>query len=443
MKILKKMTFVWIACLLGVLSACGGGSGSGDVKSETSNVKKEPVELVMFYPFPADWPPDLFETVYAEPIKKKFPHVTIKFMTGVNGSTVPELITAGQKIDILFTSSGATYGQLINNGLHYDISSLIKKYNFDLNKIDPAIVSVGRKLAEDKGIYGLPVYVPPSTMYYNKDIYDKFGVAYPKDGLNWDELFDISSKLSRMDGGTQYVGLGASYGHLSLLNQWSLKLVDPATNRTTIDKDERWKSFVDNLVRFYKISGVAQSAKTWSEPNERNRFIKDRTVAMFLAQTAFFTETELTGLNWDLASYPVFKDKPGVGPQSYPISFYVTSQSDHKAQAFEVAAFLASEEFQLPNVKAGRFLTALKEPSIKSSFGSESPLYKGKNVKAMQPQTYAPTEAISKYNVNVQTEINAGITSIFTTNKDVNTMLREAAEKANKKIDELLAPEKK
>jgi multiple sugar transport system substrate-binding protein len=436
-----------MAGLLAVLSACGGGQvGLGDAggsKETTAKVNKEPAELTIFYPFPADWPPEVFERVFAEPIKKKFPHVTIKYISAVKGSSIPELITAGQKLDIVFTSIGATFAQLIDNALQYDITPLIKKYNYDLDKLDPAMIEVGRKLAEDKGIYGLPVYVPPSTMYYNKDLFDKFGAAYPKDGVTWDELYELANKLTRSDGGVQYVGLGSSYGHLTLLNQLSLPMIDVPTKKAMIDKDERWKPFVENLVRFYKFPGVAQVSSSWSEPHERNRFIKDRTVAMFLAQTALFTETELTGFSWDFAAYPVFKDKPTVGPQAYPVNFYVTSQSEHKDQAFEVVAFLASEEFQAASVRAGSFLSTLKDTALRSSFGVNSTLYKGKNVKAMQPQTYAPPGSIHKYNATVQSEINVGIVDVVKTGKDVNTMLRGAAEKANIKIDTLEAAAKK
>jgi len=429
---LKRTLLVATACLPAVLSSCGGMSTSGVSTKDTAQQSREPAELTIFYPFPADWPPDLFEKVFTQPIQQKFPHVTVKYIPAVKGSSIKELLTAGQKVDIIFTSSGATFGQLIDNGLQYDISPLIKKYNYDLSKLDPTVVDMARKLAGDKGIYGLPVFVLPSTMYYNKDIFDKFGVPYPKDGMTWDELYELSKQLSRSDGQVQYVGLGASFGHMATLNQYSLPLVDPATMTTTINKDDRWKSFVQNIIRFYQLPGVAGVSKSWSEPHERNRFVKDRTVAMFLAQTALYTEEELTNMNWDFAAYPVMADKPEIGAQAYPINFYVTSQSEHKEQAFEVISYLTSEEFQSMNVKQGRFLTALNDKTIRASFGKENPLYQGKNVKALQPQRYAPPAVPTKYNGMVG--INAGIIDMINTNKDINTMLREVAEKANKSI---------
>ncbi|CAG7625709.1 ABC transporter substrate-binding protein [Paenibacillus allorhizosphaerae] len=441
MKLLKRMLVATTACLPFVLSSCGGTDINGVSNKDTAQESREPTELTIFYPFPADWPPDLFEKVFTQPIQQKFPHLTIKYIPAVKGSSIKELITAGQKVDIIYTSSGSTFGQLIDNDLQYDISPLIKKYNYDLNKLDPTVVDMARKLAGDKGIYGLPVLVLPSTMYYNKDIFDKFGVAYPKEGITWDELYELSKQLSRSDGQIQYVGLGASFGHMATLNQYSLPLVDPVTKTTTIDKDERWKSFVQNIVRFYQIPGVASVSKSWSEPHERNRFVKDRTVAMFLAQTALYTEEELSNMNWDFASYPVMADKPGIGAQAYPINFYITSQSEHKEQAFEVISYLTSEEFQSRNVKQGRFITALNDKSIRASFGKENPLYQGKNVKALQPQNYAPPAVPNQYNGMVG--INSGIIDIINTGKDINTMLREVAEKANKSIADAEAAKSK
>ncbi|CAG7612081.1 hypothetical protein PAESOLCIP111_01478 [Paenibacillus solanacearum] len=401
---------------------------------EGSNVKKDPVELVVYFPFPADWPEEDFFKTFGEPIQKKFPHITIKF---INSGKTQELITSGQTIDILFASIGASQAHLLDLGLESDISPEIKKFNYDLNRLEPTMVDAARKMADGKGIYGLPVYVPPSAIYYNKDLFDKFGVPYPKDDMTWDELFELSKKMTRNDGGTQYYGLASSYGHLATMNQMSIPLVGP-DKTATFDKDDRWKTFVDNLIRFYRLPGF-EVFKTGdlSESAERNRFFKNRNIAMFIATTALHNEKEVQDMNFDIASFPVYKDKPQAGPQPYPINFYITSQSQKRDDAFEVIAYLTSEEFQMKPIKEGKLLTALANKTIRAQFGTESSLYKGKNVKALQPNNYSPLGAYSKYTSTASGEINTGLRDAIVNKKDTNTLLREAAERANKKIQEL------
>ena len=157
---------------------------------------------------------------------------------------------------------------------------------------------------------------------------------------------------------------------------------------------------------------------------------------MFLAITALHNEVEVGDMNFDIASYPMFKDQPQAGPQPYPIFWYVTSMSEHKDDAFEAIAYLTSEEFQLKNVRKGVFLSTLADKSIREQFGAETVLYKGKNVKALQPSVYSPMGRFTPYNTLVSVELNTGIRESITNRKDTNTLLREAAERANKKIQE-------
>jgi ABC-type glycerol-3-phosphate transport system substrate-binding protein len=436
MRMVKKALLMFgIACTT-MLSACNSGGTGNAPNGESQSVKKDPVELVVYHPFPQDWNEEEFMKTFGEPVKQKYPHISFKFIAG---GKIQDLITAGQKIDIIYVSIGATPANLMDNNLVYDITHLINKNKYDHTRLEPTMVDAAKKLAGGNAMYGLPVLVPPSTIYYNKDIFDKFGVGYPKDGMTWDELFDLSKKLTRSEGGVPYLGLASSYGHLATMNQYSLPLVDPATKKATFDTDEKWKLFAENLTRFYKIPGYSLQANQMSEPNERNRFFKERNIAMFLATTALHTEKELGDMNWDLASFPTMKDLPGVGPQPYPIYYYVTSTSEHKEDAFDVISYLTTEEYQTQQSKLGKFLTVLNKKEIRQVFGQDNPLFKGKNIKALQPDKYAAPGGVNKYNGTASGELNTILKEVNMGNKDINTALREAAEKANKKIQELEA----
>ena len=432
-------------CSFLLLAACSpsanpvGSTGEGGV----STPKKDPVELVVYFPFVADWNEEQFMQAFGNPIQQKFPHVRIRYITGGGGqgTSVAERLAAGERIDILFASVSATPPHLLENALQYDISPLIKKYNYDVGPLDPSMVETARKMAEG-GIYGLPVYVPPAAIYYNKDIFDKFGVPYPKDGITWDELFELNKRLTRKEGDVQYFGLGSSYGHFVQFNQRSIPLVDTATKKATFATDPRWKGFLENFLRFYQIPGFELQSNQMSEPNERNRFFKDRIIAMFLAMTALHQSTEINDMNWDLAPFPVFADNPGVGPQANPTYFYVTTMSEHKDQAFEVIAYLTSPEFQAPRAREGRFLTTLTDRTIRESFGKENPMYQGKNVKAFWPLKYASAGSVNKYNSTASGELQTAIKDVLLQKTDLNTALREAAERMNKKIEEAEAAAK-
>lgn len=73
------------------------------------------------------------------------------------------------------------------------MKDLIKRHNIDLSRFEPSIISALEKMSGG-GLYGLPLYNDRMALYYNKDIFDKFGVPYPKDGMTWDEVIELSIK---------------------------------------------------------------------------------------------------------------------------------------------------------------------------------------------------------------------------------------------------------
>jgi ABC-type glycerol-3-phosphate transport system substrate-binding protein len=156
---------------------------------------------------------------------------------------------------------------------------------------------------------------------------------------------------------------------------------------------------------------------------------------MFLAVTALHSAAELGDMNWDLASFPVFSKDP-IGPQAYPFYFYVTTMSDHKDQAFEVISYLTSEEYQTARAKEGTLLPTLNDRKIRQQFGQNNTLYKGKNVKALQPDKYAPAGSVNPYTKSAGDDLGTGIKDMLLQGKDMNTMLRETADKVNKKIEQ-------
>lgn len=435
----KKSAIALLSGSLLLLAACSNGSG-GQAQTDKSAkpedkkeaaVNKELVELV-FYDGVSDYTEERFMREIGEPIKKKFPHVTPKFSPFTKLTQVQDLISAGQAPDIIFASSGL-FNDVINKyNMQTDIMPLIQKYKYDLSKIDPVSVDMMKEISKG-GMYALPTLMSPSPIYYNKDIFDKFGVPYPKDDMTWDDLYELAKKVTRKDGSQQYYGFMVSFQHLMVRNQFSLNLVDPATETTSF-ADEKWNKMTANIARFYELDGVEPNAQKLGAAQQRVMFTKEKTLAMWMPVSTLLTGQELEGMNWDMAQFPEFKELPGVGPQPYPISFYITTTNKHKDQSFEVIAYLASEEYQLPMVKQGQFPTALTSPALRTSFGQDTTMYKGKNIKAMLPAKYAKASAFTKFNNLSRNQLQGALEANVLQKKDLNTALREAAERSNAAI---------
>lgn len=399
-------------------------------------VVQEPVDLVFYYTSPADWTEESFMRVFGDAIHKKFPYITPKFRNNVKGASLEELIAAKEQVDVVFASTGLT-SRLTVVDMQYDITPLMKEANYDESAIAPPVLEAGRIIAEG-GLYGLPVYTVPATMYYNKEILDKFGLDFPRDGMTWDEVYQLSRNLHRKDGDVQYVGLRASLGHFLHLNQLSMNMVESATTRADFSGD-RWREFFNNIVRFYHTPDGATPKADLNLNKQREAFFAQRTAGLWLALTNLHTSPELdNSFDWDVASFPTFAGTD-VGPQPYPTYFYITVTSDHKKQAFDAVAYLTTKEFQLQRSQEGELLTILNDPEVRNAFGQGDSIYKGKNVQALMPRAYAAPANITRFDGTVRGELEKVIMSVIVGEMDINTGLRTAEEESNKKIEAALS----
>ncbi|MBP1997053.1 ABC transporter substrate-binding protein [Paenibacillus eucommiae] len=452
----KKWGRYILASILTVslLTACSGNAGVEPVNTETTKVKEslkpqespkpqEPVEITIMHHNGA-WSEEQTAKAFAEPIMKKYPHIKVKAI-GFKGKSLDEelaeMVVTGNLPDLIMTTAGLGYDTTIRKYKgEYDLSPLIQQYNYDLDQLDPAALQVVQNLSGNKELYSLPIYMSPNTLYYNKAIFEKFGVAFPKEGMTWDDVYDLTKKLTRNENGVQYRGFMLSGFHLMRLNQVSQKMFDSTEEKVAFDTPE-YKNYLKDIFRIYDLPGydmdqVLQAANL-------DLFLKDQTVAMLEPGGVLIDEEALAGLGdqWDFTSFPSLKDKAGAGYQPYPFIISMFNSSKHKEEAFQAMAYLTSAEFQTEATKQGKLLPVLKDKSMVALFGQDSAFYKGKNVGALLPKQFTPVpdEPSSEYTSIAQSELMNIYASAVHGRVELNTAFREATESANKKIQEMKA----
>lgn len=431
---------VSILLVLALTTACGGGEqkpAASEQQQESGG--KEPVELVLYST--AATSEEEVQKKFIDPVQEKFPNIKIKYIKKEGGTAtdIDQLIAARQPIDIYYESVNF-FMTVKNYQLAYDMTDLIKKHNIDLNAFEPTMIDYAKAMSGN-GIYGLPVWSENVILFYNKDIFDKFGVPYPKNGMTWDEVHDLAKKLTRSDGGKQYVGFVASPAHTLRANQFSLTFLDPKTDKATINSSaDKWKQ----LYQTYYVTpsndpgykSLIQSLK--NKLPYKDQFQVDRNLAMFAYLSQLdWADSRAEGMNWDIVSLPTFKDMPGVGSSAYPFYWGVTAQSQHKDEAMEVIKLLTGKEYQTKQVRSGT-MTALKDDGIKKQFGQDSK-YTNKNLSAVFYNKYAPLPAKSMYEGDAQKPYEDAVHEAALGDTDLNTLFRKIEEAANKAVDEAKA----
>lgn len=434
--------WIWVIVLV-LIAACGtGGNGTqtestqepgseGENQAEEEakgedESPREPVELV-FYSTSGDFDTNEFMAMFGDKIAEQFPHVTPKYIELGQETGLDKLIMSGETIDIIYLSSGQTQN-LLKYDLQYDISDLIGEFDYDLSRVEPTALEIQRMLAGG-GIYGLPVFNNTVTLYYNRDIFDEFGVAYPKDGLTWDELYELAKSVSN----DQYQGITLSLNHNMLINQLSIPHTDEEDNPTFLTDD--FRKLFTTWTRFYQTPGNEVDSNTVRYGAQVDGFDKEKRIAMFLGLAALGPARFQDHLNWDVASYPVLDEKPNVGPQPYPTYFYITELSEHKEEAFEVISYLTSDEFQQHLAQNGLF-PALDDRKMMEYFGENISYLQDKNLNGFLPEEFAMPAKLSEFQSVSASALTQAFNAVLLNEKDINTALRHAAEQANKAIEE-------
>ena len=92
------------------------------------------------------------------------------------------MIAAGTPPDIWSQWGPSGFQDYVKRGLVADLTPYIQKDNFDLTDFVPSVLDIYKVNGK---VMGLPILTTGSFIFYNKDLFDAAGVAYPT--TNWDD----------------------------------------------------------------------------------------------------------------------------------------------------------------------------------------------------------------------------------------------------------------
>jgi multiple sugar transport system substrate-binding protein len=375
-----------------------------------------------------------FADLIADPVHKKYPNVTIEIVRNGKGQTAPDLVAAGNFPDFIFGDS-RYINDYIDLGLATDLQELAKRNNVDLAKFDPVIMETLKHYSAKRETFALPFSMNFAANFYNKDIFDKFGVPYPKDGMTFDELIELGKKVARTEDGVQYRAIDPN----SITNfgtALAVPFIDKKTGKADMTTDG-WKKLIQTYMNInlnipnnrYDIGKKATGA-----------FIKDKTEAMFLAFGGLLGSinqavTDGDPLNWDVVSYPQYKDMPGKGWEVNAHVMLISTVTKHPNEIMQILSLITDKEHQLAMTKQGR-LSALNDPEMKKNFAGDLASTKGKNIQGIFKVTHTPGADRTTDDDLVRPFLTKAIDQILKGKSDINTALAEATDNANKALEE-------
>ena len=207
-----------VASLMGMTSLSGCGS--------SNNAQEENPKSIKIWHYEEDngamgkaWKKamDIFEEetgVKVEFEKKSFEQIRQTASQVLNSDDAPDVME--------YNKGNATAGLLASQGLLSNLNDYVKQYKWD-KKISGSLADTGKY--NDKGVmgsgdwYGITNYGEDVVMYYNKDMFDKYGIEIP---TTMDELETAMQKFK--DNGITPLSEGvAEYPLQHLWCSWSCK----------------------------------------------------------------------------------------------------------------------------------------------------------------------------------------------------------------------------
>lgn len=419
---------------LSVLAACASQEEAAEEKP-AEPIDQTPASLTIFNANYANV--DVFKKQFVAPVTKKYPFITLEVVSNTPDSRIETLIATRNIPDLVVGGGPAFAQQLLDLNYAAKLDPLIQKHGFRMADFDPVVFDTYRGYSGSSDMWMMPAGQKDFVMlYYNKELFNRFGVAYPKDGMTWEETYELAKRMTRLDGNVQYRGLDIQDNVLINYNQLSLSFVDPKTNRASIQNDG-WGRWFRTMKEMYEIPGNFNPDSLSNVNLKIDELVKTQTLAMLVVGPIVSRLGPLereAGLQWDFVTMPHFSGGERTATQLSAPFIMMSQNTRHPDQAFLAIEAILSDENLSARASNGQFTVSTK-PAINQQFSTSSIDLQGKNTKALDTYTPAKPQAdFTKYDGIVQNVLVNKFREMLKTGKDVNTTLREAEEQANQQI---------
>lgn len=279
--------------------------------------------------------------------------------------------------------------------------------------------------------YGLPITFSTVVLFYNQDLFDAAGVAYPTDDWTWTDVLAAADQLTdpanRVWGIHQPVQFWEFY---KVAQQAGGGLVlDPTVQIDTPENREALQYLVDKTA----VHGVMPTAAEMSGLSDTDMFLSGQLGMVVTGIWMFDRFTTDAPFPWDIVVEPGQSQK---ATHFFSNAAVIADDAENREAAFQWVRFLASD----PAVARARIETAWELPalSLEASdvlepyLGQAQPANREAVFKSLQ---YAVTPPVVENQPELQDIINQELEAARLGAKSVE----EALSSAQQRVEELLA----
>ena len=359
--------------VIAVAAGCGGpGGGSGSV------------EFLVF----GD-PPELqaYRTLISA-FEKKEPDVRVALIEASDREDLLARLStsfAGGSPPDLFLINYRFYGQFASKGVLEPLGERAERSEvLDLDGFYPEAVEAFRWNGEQTC---LPQNVSSLVVYYNRDLFRRYGVQEPRKGWDWRQFVAAAQQLTRDEQGLMVQGQDpdqpqatpapkvAVYGvgvEPTIIRiapfVWSVgaELVDDPERPTRFTLGSfAAKAVLSEFFALRTRYGVAPTDVEVEAEDDETRFANGRLAMLLSSRRSTPTFREAAKFDWDVAPLPIHRRPAGI---LHSDAYCMTKASEEKDAAWKFVEFALGEEGQRIVARTGRTVPSLRKVAESHAF---------------------------------------------------------------------------
>ncbi|MCO5732332.1 sugar ABC transporter substrate-binding protein [Rhizobium sp. SSA_523] len=294
-----------------------------------------------------DWDKVAYYKPLIEAYQAKHPNVTFEHVDlGSQDYTqmiATQLTGGATDIDVVTIKDVPGYATLVKAGNIAPLNDTITEA-----KIDPAAYGgLLDELTIDGKIYALPFRSDFWVVYYNKDVFDKAGVAYPTNDMTWKQFDEIAEKLKS--------GFGANKVYGALLHTWRSTVQLPGIQdgkHTLVEGQYDFlKPWYDRALALQKSGAIPSYASLKTSNTHYSALFFNGTIGM-LPMGTWFIGTQIAKVksgesksaNWGIVSFPHPEGVAAGTTAAQLAGLSVNTNSARKDTALDFIKFAAGPE---------------------------------------------------------------------------------------------------
>jgi multiple sugar transport system substrate-binding protein len=257
-----------------------------------------------------------------------------------------------QKIHLLFASNTAVDVLFINNqylptyanaGVLEDLSSMGEYFEFDkfYQKSLETMKWQGK-------IYAVPRDVSSMVIFYNKDIFEKYGLSTSLKNLTFDELVEISKKITHRP---EIFGISFEEEpiyYLPYITGFGEKGIPDINKNSTL----KGVNFYSDLRKKYYVAPKKEDA---GSATMAQMFLQGRVGMLVSGRWLVPKFRQEANFDWDILPFPTAND--GYNPLDSS-GWAISKSSKHKKEALKLVKYLSSKESSEKFVQSGLIVPA-------------------------------------------------------------------------------------